>query len=146
MTLHRDEESSPYMAVFDDDEVDVRVGRHRDKLELIRDSLRPFEQTVGDIVPVTAAEQNVQHSETHLTVVESATNSGALGQQRAMVDSLIAQGYDQDAAFYALKLVKFASTAAAVDVLKHINHDHANMEGKSVSLKLSGHFCFSLYV
>ncbi|VDM57430.1 unnamed protein product [Angiostrongylus costaricensis] len=110
---------------------DVRVGRHRDKLELIRDSLRPFEQTVGDIVPVTAAEQNVQHSEMHLTVVESATNSGALGQQRAMVDSLIAQGYDQDAAFYALKLVKFASTAAAVDVLKHINHDHANMEGKS---------------
>ncbi|KHJ80249.1 hypothetical protein OESDEN_20079 [Oesophagostomum dentatum] len=45
-----------------------------------------------------------------------------------MVESLIAQGYEQDAAFYALKLVKFVSTAAAIDVLKHINHDHANME------------------
>lgn len=42
----------------------------------------------------------------------------------------------QDAAYYALKLVKFASPEAAIDVLKHINHDHANMEEtKNVSLE-----------
>ncbi|VDN34566.1 unnamed protein product [Cylicostephanus goldi] len=106
---------------------DVRVGRHRDKLELIRDSLRPFEQTGSD-ASSAAPEQNITHAESHSPVVDSSVNSGILEQQRAMVDNLIAQGYEQDAAYYALKLVKFASTAAAVDVLKLINHDHANME------------------
>ncbi|CAJ0596339.1 unnamed protein product [Cylicocyclus nassatus] len=106
---------------------DVRVGRHRDKLELIRDSLRPFEQTGSD-ASAAAPEQNITHAESHSPVVDPSVNSGILEQQRAMVDNLIAQGYEQDAAYYALKLVKFASTAAAVDVLKLINHDHANME------------------
>ncbi|EYB92813.1 hypothetical protein Y032_0189g1172 [Ancylostoma ceylanicum] len=106
---------------------DVRVGRHRDKLELIRDSLRPFEQTGSD-APSATAEQTASHVDSHSPVVDTAVNSGIAEQQRAMVDSLIAQGYEQDAAFYALKLVKFVSTAAAIDVLKHINHDHANMD------------------
>ncbi|WKX88405.1 hypothetical protein Q1695_008219 [Nippostrongylus brasiliensis] len=101
---------------------DVRVGRHRDKLELIRDSLRPFEQTVNE-VPAGIVDQATPSG-----VVDSTSNSPAVEQQRAMVDSLIAQGYEQDAAFYALKLVKFHSPEAAIDVLKHINHDHANME------------------
>ncbi|KIH61759.1 hypothetical protein ANCDUO_07962 [Ancylostoma duodenale] len=112
----------------DPDGRDVRVGRHRDKLELIRDSLRPFEQTGSD-APAATAEQTASHAELHSPVVDTAVNSGIAEQQRAMVDSLIAQGYEQDAAFYALKLVKFASTAAAIDVLKHINHDHSNMDG-----------------
>ncbi|KJH52422.1 kinase domain protein [Dictyocaulus viviparus] len=112
--------------------VDVRVGRHRDKLELIRDSLRPFEQTVGDVVPMTVCEHYVQHGESQSpSVVDSTMNCGVPDHHRAMVDSLMAKGYDQDAAFYALKLVKFTSTAAAVDVLKHINHDHANVEEKT---------------
>ncbi|XGW24058.1 hypothetical protein V3C99_005901 [Haemonchus contortus] len=101
---------------------DVRVGRHRDKLELIRDSLRPFEQTVNEVPTTNAVEQATS------ATGESTTNSPTVEQQRAMVDSLIAQGYEQDAAFYALKLVKFASPEAAIDVLKHINHDHAHME------------------
>ncbi|KAK6008936.1 kinase domain protein [Ostertagia ostertagi] len=101
---------------------DVRVGRHRDKLELIRDSLRPFEQTVNEVPTTNAVDQTTS------AAVDSTTNSTTVEQQRAMVDSLIAQGYEQDAAFYALKLVKFASPEAAIDVLKHINHDHANME------------------
>ncbi|KAK5966468.1 Protein kinase domain and AGC-kinase [Trichostrongylus colubriformis] len=100
---------------------DVRVGRHRDKLELIRDSLRPFEQTVNE-VPTQVVDQTTS------SAVDSTAISQTAEQQRAMVDSLIAQGYEQDAAFYALKLVKFASPEAAIDVLKHINHDHANME------------------
>ncbi|ETN69668.1 hypothetical protein NECAME_15168 [Necator americanus] len=108
-------------------DADVRVGRHRDKLELIRDSLRPFEQTGSD-APTAAAEQTASHPELHSLVVDTAANSGIVEQQRAMVDNLVGQGYEQDAAFYALKLVKFVSTAAAIDVLKHINHDHANME------------------
>lgn len=101
---------------------DVRVGRHRDKLELIRDSLRPFEQAVNE-VPTSGTDQA-----TTSAVGDPSAYSPGFEQQRAMVDSLIAQGYEQDAAYYALKLVKFASPEAAIDVLKHINHDHANME------------------
>uniref|UniRef100_A0A1I7WSH4 UBA domain-containing protein n=1 Tax=Heterorhabditis bacteriophora TaxID=37862 RepID=A0A1I7WSH4_HETBA len=52
---------------------DVRVGRHRDKLELIRDSLKPFEQTAGEqSQPATVTEQ------------------------QRMMDALVAQGYDRD--------------------------------------------------
>ncbi|VDN35037.1 unnamed protein product [Cylicostephanus goldi] len=73
---------------------DVRVGRHRDKLELIRDSLRPFEQTGSDASAATP-EQNITHAESHSPVVDPSVNSGILEQQRAMVDNLIAQGYEQ---------------------------------------------------
>ncbi|VDO37111.1 unnamed protein product [Haemonchus placei] len=68
---------------------DVRVGRHRDKLELIRDSLRPFEQTVNEVPTTNAVEQAAS------ATGESTTNSPTVEQQRAMVDSLIAQGYEQ---------------------------------------------------
>lgn len=84
----------PFLAVDLQLIQDVRVGRHRDKLELIRDSLRPFEQTGSD-APTAATEQTASHAELHSPVVDTAVNSGIAEQQRAMVDSLIAQGYEQ---------------------------------------------------
>lgn len=68
---------------------DVRVGRHRDKLELIRDSLRPFEQAVNE-VPTSGTDQA-----TTSAVGDPSAYSPGFEQQRAMVDSLIAQGYEQ---------------------------------------------------
>ncbi|KAK0428305.1 hypothetical protein QR680_010720 [Steinernema hermaphroditum] len=95
-----------------------QIGRHRDKLELIRNSLRPFEQQLppshtndpysNGYGPSTGAYDH------HVINAE---------RQNFMLNTLTQLGFEREAAFYALKLVKFSSVGAAAELLKNVPID-----------------------
>uniref|UniRef100_A0A914VK02 non-specific serine/threonine protein kinase n=1 Tax=Plectus sambesii TaxID=2011161 RepID=A0A914VK02_9BILA len=90
---------------------DVKVGgKHRDKLQIIRESLRPFEQ--------------MSPTDTLSSECSSGTHNSSEANQEMMLNTLTQIGFEKEAAFYALKLVKFTSVSSAADVLLNINKEH----------------------
>ncbi|CAD5206479.1 unnamed protein product [Bursaphelenchus okinawaensis] len=89
----------------------VHPGHHRDKLDLIRDSLRPFEQNDYSNT-VNNNTYNVIDDTTYPVFLEKLDSN-----QRIMMNALTQGGYDQEAAYYALKLVNFRSVTDAAKVL-----------------------------
>ncbi|KHN86521.1 Serine/threonine-protein kinase LATS1 [Toxocara canis] len=93
-------------------DVRVGVGRHRDKLELIRDSLRPFEQAC-----TTDTSSAQMHCNNNLNAEDET-------RRQIMLNTLTQIGFEREAAMLALQLVRFSSVAAAAEVLLNINKDH----------------------
>uniref|UniRef100_A0A914RN84 Uncharacterized protein n=1 Tax=Parascaris equorum TaxID=6256 RepID=A0A914RN84_PAREQ len=133
------------------DDVRIGVGRHRDKLELIRDSLRPFEQACNTDSSSTQAHYNNNvnaEDETRLRTVKF--------DNASMRDCLLLMGFelerhncirisgmfwiiDEEAAMLALQLVRFSSVAAAAEVLLNINKDHVFQQVTSTKVIIN--FC-----
>lgn len=95
-------------------DVRVGVGRHRDKLEIIRDSLRPFEQCCTPEPPAATAQAQCNND----------ANTEDEARRQIMLKTLTQIGFKEDAAMLALQLVRFSSVAAAAEVLFNINKDH----------------------
>ncbi|CAD5209301.1 unnamed protein product [Bursaphelenchus xylophilus] len=94
----------------------VHPGHHRDKLDLIRDSLKPFEQNLEPGYNVSC---NV-HSNHYLGPATSAPLfqvERVDDNHRIMINALTQGGYDPESAYYALKLVNFRSVTDAAKVL-----------------------------
>lgn len=85
----------------------VKVGRHRDKLEQIRSSLKPFEQSTA--VGVLSSEAPLSRSDLD-------------AQKLALIHNLMQFGYDRGTATYALAQVNFSSVAKAVEWLRNENN------------------------
>lgn len=105
-----------------------QIGHHRNKLDLIRDSLRPFEQPTQEKFLLNAALNNQMLPESSHPCQVTEDN------QRIMINALTQVGYDlvmsfelqfaycfiQESAYYALKLVNFKSVTDAVKVLSNL--------------------------
>lgn len=108
----RTPEPSPRIRKDVTTDVRVGVGRHRDKLELIRDSLRPFEQACN-----TDSSSTQTHYNNNLNAEDET-------RRQIMLNTLTQIGFEREAAMLALQLVRFSSVAAAAEVLLNINKDH----------------------
>ncbi|VBB35360.1 unnamed protein product, partial [Acanthocheilonema viteae] len=105
-------------------DVRIGVGRHRDKLEQIRDSLRPFEQT-GNMEASTAtatttvpsSSPNNNNNNNNFTVEDET-------RRQILINTLTQIGFDEQAALLALELVRYSSVAAAAEVLLNLNKEH----------------------
>uniref|UniRef100_A0A0R3RJC8 UBA domain-containing protein n=1 Tax=Elaeophora elaphi TaxID=1147741 RepID=A0A0R3RJC8_9BILA len=104
-------------------DVRVGVGRHRDKLEQIRDSLRPFEQTGNVEAPTAAAaassssSPNNNNNNNNFTVEDET-------RRQILINTLTQIGFEEQAALLALELVRYSSVAAAAEVLLNLNKEH----------------------
>ena len=85
-------------------------GHHRQKLDLIRSSLRPFEQQ---------QKWREEEDEEHIPE-EEADEEEDEDRKAGMMRALVEAGYDQESAFYALKLVNFRSAQDAELILRSI--------------------------
>uniref|UniRef100_A0A915D2U6 UBA domain-containing protein n=1 Tax=Ditylenchus dipsaci TaxID=166011 RepID=A0A915D2U6_9BILA len=92
-------------------------GHHRDKLDLIRDSLRPFEQLNEQFSPNNTGPTSSMTSST------GSNSEPSEEVQRTMINALIQGGFDREAAYYALKLVNFNSVMDAAKVLSNIKQN-----------------------
>ncbi|EFO21463.1 hypothetical protein LOAG_07027 [Loa loa] len=120
----RTPEPSPRIRKDATTDVRVGVGRHRDKLEQIRDSLRPFEQT-GNMEAPTAAtaassssSSSPNNNNNNNFTVEDET------RRQILVNTLTQIGFEEQAALLALELVRYSSVAAAAEVLLNLNKEH----------------------
>ncbi|KAE9550466.1 hypothetical protein FO519_006331 [Halicephalobus sp. NKZ332] len=98
-------------------------GHHREILDKIRDSLRPFEQSYevqmfGNPNPSTSFSPN-----SFGNPIISAEKSD--DTQMNMISTLTQLGFDKESAYYALKLVNFRSIGDAANVLNKIKQDIA---------------------
>ncbi|KAI6225671.1 hypothetical protein M3Y95_00721700 [Aphelenchoides besseyi] len=107
----------------------VHPGHHRDKLDLIRDSLKPFEQTENQ-VPVLNS-----YSSPSNDLFNSSQQVDA-NLQRIMMHALTQVGYDQESAYYALKLVNFRSITDAVMVLTNSRHSDKSQQPQALKSQL----------
>ncbi|TKR60057.1 hypothetical protein L596_029643 [Steinernema carpocapsae] len=96
-----------------------QVGRHRDKLELIRNSLRPFEQQLPPSSHSSESYSNGYNGGSSATYDLQHTAE----RQTMMLNTLTTLGFEREAAYYALKLVKFSSVGRAVELLRNVPMD-----------------------
>uniref|UniRef100_A0A915PU94 non-specific serine/threonine protein kinase n=1 Tax=Setaria digitata TaxID=48799 RepID=A0A915PU94_9BILA len=117
----RTPEPSPRLRKDATTDVRVGVGRHRDKLEQIRDSLRPFEQTGNTEAPTsasaTSSSPNNNNSHNNFTIEDET-------RRQILINTLTQIGFEEQAALLALELVRYSSVAAAAEVLLNLNKEH----------------------
>jgi hypothetical protein len=123
--------------------IQQQPGHHRDKLERIRNSLKPFEQSMpyesqmyfsnypnlvngnhsnNISIPSTSFPSS---SSTNNYSSNSSISEKSDETQMFMINSLTQLGFDKESAYYALKLVNFSSVTDAANVLNRIKHDIA---------------------
>uniref|UniRef100_A0A0N5AAX8 non-specific serine/threonine protein kinase n=1 Tax=Syphacia muris TaxID=451379 RepID=A0A0N5AAX8_9BILA len=109
----------------DAQEVKFGVGRHRDKLEKIRDSLRPYEQPCAT---EKEAKKDSKYSDDNKSLGENLINN-----RQMMVNALTQiYGYNEELALLALERVNYSSVIAAAECL-----DNLGKESKRNALHLA---------
>ncbi|VDN04538.1 unnamed protein product [Thelazia callipaeda] len=114
----RTPEPSPRIRKDATTDVRVGVGRHRDKLEQIRDSLRPFEQSNNTELSATTSLAAATSSNNNNFTIEDET------RRQILINTLTQIGFEEQAALLALELVRYSSVAAAAEVLLNLNKEH----------------------
>ncbi|VDD85259.1 unnamed protein product [Enterobius vermicularis] len=108
-------DASPRMRK-DAQEVKFGVGRHRDKLEKIRDSLRPYEQPC-------MADKSVK-KDTKYSTGSKCLEENLLNNRQMMLNALTQiHGYKEEAALSALERVNYSSVIAAAEYLDNIGKE-----------------------
>ncbi|KAM3722019.1 Serine/threonine-protein kinase WARTS [Dirofilaria immitis] len=130
----RTPEPSPRMRKDSTTDVRIGVGRHRDKLEQIRDSLRPFEQTSNMEISASTAAAVASSSSSSLlnnnnnNIINNNTNNNITiedeTRRQILINTLTQIGFEEQAALLALELVRYSSVAAAAEVLLNLNKEH----------------------
>uniref|UniRef100_A0A1I8EDE5 UBA domain-containing protein n=1 Tax=Wuchereria bancrofti TaxID=6293 RepID=A0A1I8EDE5_WUCBA len=124
----RTPEPSPRMRKDATTDVRIGVGRHRDKLEQIRDSLRPFEQTAGNMDASAATTTALAASSSSSLSPNNNNNNNFTiedeTRRQILINTLTQIGFEEQAALLALELVRYSSVAAAAEVLLNLNKEH----------------------
>ncbi|VIO95387.1 Uncharacterized protein BM_BM5867 [Brugia malayi] len=123
----RTPEPSPRIRKDATTDVRIGVGRHRDKLEQIRDSLRPFEQTGNMDASVATTTALASSSSSSLSPNNNNNNNFTVEDEtrrQILINTLTQIGFEEQAALLALELVRYSSVAAAAEVLLNLNKEH----------------------
>ncbi|KAI1731567.1 protein kinase domain-containing protein [Ditylenchus destructor] len=96
----------------------MHPGHHRDKLDQIRNQLKPYEQIQSEEQQWMPIEHMSNFREPNFASTSNSEPSQEI--QGILIDALTGLGYDKESAYYALKLVNFSSVTDAANVLASI--------------------------